>query len=278
VRLASSLLLIALACVSACSSSGGGGDPHSNNGAPPPSGRDKKIRDVGDPGMPGHADLVSTSQPVSGAIVIAVDNFDETKNGKGTGTIYVQDIDATKDTPYAGISLFGPTFNPGNLSVSIGDVLDLRGDYTENQQIPSKPPVVFAPGAVLPQISQPVASFRYETTPAQPIDIDVNDLTDYTKGRRWMGMLVRVQNITVEDKPYTSGSGHTSISVTPVPQNAQTSCEAPFPKPATIVNDLVSLDSLMDKKKGDKIKSVVGVVGFFCSIKIAPRSLADIQL
>jgi hypothetical protein len=280
VRLAQSLLFIGFVCCSWSSwscTAVTGGDPHSNNGIPPANGRDKKIRELGDPSIDGHAEIVGTAQPVSGAIVTAVDNFDETQNGKGTGTIYVQDIDATKDTPYAGVSLFAPTFNPGNLAVNVGDVLDLRGNYTENTQIPSKPPVIFAPGAILPQLSQPFGTFRYETTPAKPIDIDINDLTDFAKGRRWMGMLVRVQNLTVTDKPYLS-NGRESVSVTPVPQNAQTNCDAPFPKVATIVNDLTPLTLLVAKQKGETIKSIVGVVGFFCSIKIAPRSAADIQL
>ena len=276
-RRVSFLLLVGLVSCSS-GSDGGGGDPHSNNGVPPASGRQKRIRDLGDPAIAGHAELVGTLQPVSGAIVTAVDNFDETKNGKGTGTIYVQDIDATKDTPYAGVSLFGPTFNPGNLAVSVGDVLDLRGDYTENKQIPSKPPVVFAPGAILPQISQPIGSFRYETTPAKPIDIDINDLTDFAKGRRWMGMLVRVQNVTAGRDYFLDKNGfRASVDLTPLPGNDQ-GCTSPFPKVATVVNDLTPLDALAGVKKGQVIKQIVGVVSFFCSLKIAPRSAADIQL
>jgi hypothetical protein len=276
VRRATPLLLVASLAIGSASCGSQSGDPHSDNGTPPPGGKDKRVRDVGDPGAAGHADLVGTMQPVSGAIVVAVDDFDETQNGKGTGTIYVQDIDATKETPYAGISLFGPTFNPGNLAVGVGDVLDLRGSYTENQQIPSKPPVIFAPGAVLPQISQPVASFRYETRVPAPVDIDINDLTDYAKGRKWLGMLVRVTNVTVTSDPFTGSTGHTSVDLTARAPNAATACDAPFPKVASIVNDLMSLDSY-GWKKGDTIMSVVGVVGFFCSLKIAPRSPADIQ-
>ena len=41
---------------------------------------------------------------------------------------------------------------------------------------------------------------------------NVNDLTNYTTGRRWIGMLVRVDNVTVVDDPYTSMSGHTSVA------------------------------------------------------------------
>jgi len=273
VRLVTSLLLITLASCGSSSGDGGGGDPHSNNGIPPVGGKEKRIRDVADPGVEGHADLVATTQAVSGAIVIAVDSFDETQNGKSIGTIYVQDLGSKE--PYSGITLFSPTFNPGNLAVSPGDVLDMRGKYTESTTIGTT--VTFAPGSVLPQISQPVATFRYETQVPEPVDIDINDLTDFTKGRRWLGMLVRVKNVTIEDKPYTGASGHTSVALTPAIPNALTACEAPFPKVATIVNDLISLDDFAFKK-GDKVTSIVGVVGFFCSLKIAPRSKADITL
>lgn len=271
-RLVTSLLLIALA---SCSSSGdgGGGDPHSNNGVPPVGGKDKRIRDVADPGVEGHADLVKTTQAVSGAIVIAVDSFDETQNGKSIGTIYVQDLGSKE--PYSGITLFAPTFNPGNLAVSPGDVLDMRGQYTETTTIGTT--VTFAPGSVLPQMSQPVATFRYETQVPEPVDIDINDLTDFAKGRRWIGMLVRVKNVTIEDDPYTGASGHTSVAVTPAIPGSQNACEAPFPKVASIVNDLIPLDDF-GFKKGATVKSIVGVVGFFCSLKIAPRSKADVTL
>jgi len=270
VRLVTSLLLIGLVSCST-GSDGGGGDPHSNNGVPPVGGKDKRIRDVADPGVEGHADLVKTTQAVSGAVVIAVDSFDETQNGKGTGTIYVQDLGSKE--PYSGITLFAPTFNPGNLAVSPGDVLDLRGQYTEASTIGTT--VTFAPGSVLPQISQPVAKFRYETQVPEPLDIDINDLTDFTKGRRWLGMLVRVKDVTIEDKPFTGATGHTSVALTPAIPGSQNACDAPFPKVATIVNDQISLDEFAFKK-GDKVKSIVGVVGFFCSLKIAPRFKTDI--
>ena len=276
-RLVPSLLLIGLAlcsfCSSSCSSSGGGGDPHSNNGIPPVGGKDKRIKDVADPGAPGHADLVATTQAVSGAIVIAVDSFDETQNGKSIGTIYVQDL-GSKD-PYSGITLFAPTFNPGNLAVSPGDVLDMRGKYTEATTIGTT--VTFAPGSVLPQISQPVATFRYETQVPEPVDIDVADLADFAKGRRWMGMLVRVKNIALQADATADKNGRVGVNLsTPVP-GAPNKCDAPFPKPASLTNDLFDVAS-MSLTKGTTLKSVTGVVGFFCNLKLAPRSKADIVL
>lgn len=269
-----SLLALALLLVSCSSQSG---DPHSDAGIPAVGGKDLQIRQLTDPSLPGHETLVGTTQAISGAVVIAVDTYDETMNGKGAGAILVQDIGASKDTPYAGINLFAPSFNPGNLKVSPGDVLDMRGQYQENTRIPSNPPVIFAPGAVLSQLAQPIATFRYETAVPEPVDIDLQDLTDFAKGRRWLGMLVRVKNVTAAADLYTSSSGHASIDLTKAPQGAGTACEAPFPKAVQLVNDLMDLKPL-PVKDGTPIKSIVGVVGFFCSLKIAPRSPADIQL
>jgi hypothetical protein len=269
------LALLAGGALGGCSSRTG--DPAAANGPPPAGGRDLRVSDVGDPNKEGHADLVSTTQAISGAVVIAVDAFDETQNGKGTGTVYVQDIGANKDTPYSGISLFATTFSPGNLAVAPGDVLDLRGEYQENQQIPSTPPVIFAPGAVLPQIAQATATFRYETQQPEPIDIDVADLADYTKARRWFGMLVRVRDIVVAKDPFTGATGRVSIDLPPAIQTASTACDTPFPKSASLVNDLFDL-AAMGIKKDTKIASVVGVVGYFCNFKLAPRSKADVTL
>ncbi len=272
-RLAGHLLLIlatTLLPIASVSCGTSGGDPHSNGGVPPIGGKDKRIKDVGDPGVDGHKDLVSQTQAISGAIVIAVDKFDETANGKSTGTIYVQDL-GSKD-PYSGITLFAPTFNPGNLAVSPGDVLDLVGPYTEAATIGTT--VTFAPGAVLPQISKPVATFRYETQVPDPVDIDVNELADYTTGRRWMGMLVRVKDITLSADAANDpkGTGRLSVDLT---AGTGGGCSTPFPKPPSLTNDLFDVDAL-GLKRGTKLASITGVVGFFCSLRLAPRTPADI--
>ena len=263
-----SLLLVA-GVLAACGSESG--DPHSAGGVPPIGGKDKRISQVRNPEIEGHAELVATTQAVSGAIVIAVDSFDETQNGKGTGTIYVQDLGSTE--PYSGISLFAPSFIPGNLSVAPGDVLDLRGRYTESATI--GPTVTFPPGSVLPQISQPIATFRYETQVPQPTDIDVKDLADYAKGGRWIGMLVRVKNLTLQKDAINGMTGRISVDLTPPDPDAEFGCNVPFPKPGRLVNDLFDLQAL-GLKQGDTVKEIVGVVGFFCTLNLAPRSIADI--
>jgi len=269
VRIAGRLLSIASLFVIAACSVTTGGDPHSNPGVPPPGGKDKRIKDVGDPAAAGHKDYLAAPVAISGAVVVAVDKFDETANGKSTGTIYVQDL-GSKD-PYSGITLFAPTFNPGNLAVGPGDVLDLNGQYTESSNIGST--VTFAPGAVLPQISKPVATFRYEADVPDPVDIDVNDLADFEKGRRWMGMLVRVKNITLTSDAANDKNGRVAVNLTA--GAGSTSCTAPFPKPPQMINALFDIDGL-GLKSGTKVESLTGVIGFFCSLQLAPRTPADI--
>ncbi len=263
------LSIVAIALIAACSVTTGG-DPHSNNGVPPPGGKDKRIKDVGDPAADAHKDYLTAPVAISGAVVVAVDKFDETANGKSTGTIYVQDL-GSKD-PFSGITLFAPTFNPGNLAVGPGDVLDLNGQYTEAATIGST--VTFAPGAVLPQISKPVATFRYEAAVPDPVDIDVNDLADYAKGRRWMGMLVRVKNVALAADAINDKNGRVSVNIT-TGGGASSSCSAPFPKPAQMTNGLFDVDAL-GLKSGTVLASLTGVVGFFCNLQLAPRSPADI--
>ena len=131
-------------------------------------------------------------------------------------------------------------------------------------------------GAVLSQLAQPTSTFRYETRIPDPIDIDLADLTDFTKGRRWLGMLVRVKDVTAAKDPFVSATGRASIDLSTA-SGGSTACDGPFPKPAQLINGLMNLDPYA-LKQGSKIKSLVGVVGFFCSIQIAPRSPADIQL
>ena len=269
-----SAFLTALSALTILSCGSESGDPHSANGVPPPGGKDERIRDVNNPTSPGHAERVGFTQAVSGAIVVAVDTFDEAQNGKSAGTIYVQDLGSKE--PYSGISLFAPTFNPGNLRVSPGDVLDLRGEYQENKNIGT---AIFAPNSPLPQFSQPIATFRYETAVPAPVDITVQDLAEYTTGRKWMGMLVRISDVTLqEDAGRTEeNNGRLAVDLLPRPAGAANKCESPFPKVPEMTNDLFDVGSL-GMRKNQKLKSITGVVGYFCSIKIAPRSAADIVM
>lgn len=246
------------------------GDPHSNQGVVPnPAGKDLRIRDVTNPELANHPKTLD-SVSVSGAAVVAVDTWDETGDGKSTGTIYVQDLGSQE--PYSGISLYAPTFVPGNLHVGAGDVLDLSGQYQENGNIGS---AVFPPGAVLAQLSRPTATFRFDGESTEPVDIDVEDLTTFETGRKWLGMLVRVHNVTLEDTLSGSG-GRLSAKMRPEFAGVAKGCDAAFPKAPTVVNELSDVGSL-NIDRGTQVKSITGVVTFFCNIHLAPRTVADIE-
>ena len=205
-------------------------------------------------------DLVSQGVFVSSAVVTAVDNFDETNDGKSRGTIWLQDVD--KADGFGGISLFSPSFIPANLRLAPGDVVDLNGQYVEQKTIGST--VNFDP-AFLPQLVKPSVTFRYETKPPEPKVIPVTDLDTFTTGRKWIGQLVTVQNVTVAGAPSTDTkktgritAAFTADKNSPVISNELTPiAENAFPA-------------------GTTFKSVTGVVTFFFNLKIAPRSAADL--
>ncbi|AKV02911.1 hypothetical protein AKJ09_09574 [Labilithrix luteola] len=246
------------------------GDPHSNQGViPNPAGKDMRIRDVTNPTLDNHPKSLD-SVTVSGAAVVAVDTFDETGDGKSTGTIYVQDLGSQE--PYSGISLFAPTFVPGNLRVGAGDVLDLSGQYQENTHIGS---ANFAPGAILAQLARPTATFRFDGENTEPVDIDVEDLTDFDKGRKWLGMVVRVHDVKLQ-AALTGSSGRLSSRMRPEFPGVANGCDAPFPKAPAVVNELADIGSL-NLDAGTQVKSITGVVTFFCNLHLAPRTLADIE-
>src|SRR5262245_42579546 len=107
------------------------GDDHLDAGPPTSLGSGERIKQVSDPTLPDHANLVNSTVQVTGASVVWTDTYDETSNGKSRGSVYVQDV-ASND-PYSGTSLYSPTFVPGDLRLAPGDVLDLNGQYQENK-------------------------------------------------------------------------------------------------------------------------------------------------
>ncbi len=194
---------------------------------------------------------------VTGAVVLAVDEFDETLDGKSRGTIYVQDLDS--QAPFGGVSLFSPTFIPNNLRVSAGDVLDLQGLFVETKKIGT---TVDFKDESLPQLSQPIGTFRFDAALPAPLLIPASDLAAYDSGRRWLGMLVRVENVEL------TGAGASSKGRVTAPIFG-TGIDAP-----TITNELYDLPAA-ELTAGRKWKSVTGIVTYFFNFHVAPRSPAD---
>ena len=105
---------------SACSS--GGGDLNQLTENPKP---------VGNPiaraGAPESRLPDGQTIKAQGVVVTAVDTYDETKDGKGIGDIYVQDAVQTgaKGTPWSGLKLYRHTKNPPDLDLVPGHGVDL---------------------------------------------------------------------------------------------------------------------------------------------------------
>ncbi len=265
--LRTTVLAILTACASAALPACGSqaGDPHADPGTPSSLGTGLRIREVTDPTLPNHPASTSNVR-ITGASVLWVDTFDETRDGKSRGTIYLQDAGSTD--PYSGVSLFRPTFNPSNLKIAPGDVLDLSGQYQENNKIGTT--VQFGPGQVLPQLYQPQVSFRFEYTAPAPRPIAAADLADYAHGRPLISMLVTVNDVTLGNDLVDAASGRSTAPIT-----ADTSNNGP-----TVTNELFDLSGWNAQtqalKKGAHIKSITGVVTFFFNLHVAPRSAADI--
>jgi len=223
-------------------------------------GTGERLRDVQNPQSPAYAGPTGNVN-VSSIVVTAIDNFDETHNGKSIGTVFVQDVDQV--APYAGISMYGPTFTPSNLRLVPGDVVNMTGDYTEQTTIGTS--VNFAP-AFLPQMNKPQVdgTESYEAQIPQPMEIQLSDLTSFSTGRQWIGMLVTIKNVTLVTAPTGDGSGRVTAALTS------------GINPPEINNELWDLEPNA-YPAGTTFTSITGVVDFFFNLFVCPRSADDLQ-
>ncbi|HEY3817886.1 MAG TPA: hypothetical protein VGL81_11975 [Polyangiaceae bacterium] len=221
-----------------------------------------RIHDVQNPASPEYAP--NKSVIVSSTVVSWIDTFDETKDGKSIGTVYIQDVGSSD--PYSGIDVYDPSYVPASLRLLPGDVLDFNGPYQEIDNVGS---AVFDMGTSLPQLAKPVGTYRYDFMTPTPTVIQLSDIdqTNYLTGRKWENMLVTVNDIVlgpgVNDNnrvTYILGQGDATID-----NNA-----------AAISNELYDLGST-DYPTGQHFSSVTGIVTWFYSYHIAPRSAADLQ-
>ncbi len=256
---------IALAVATGCSD----GEPGDVALAPKPKGdvrgSGSRLSELNDPANPRPPD--GSEVDVTGITVLTVDTFDETNNGASVGNLYAQDlpVDGTVP-PFGGITLFNTSFNPPTLRVAPGDVVDVRGAYEEFLGPPSSP---FDPGESLPEIVGGTVKLRFEHVVPEPITIPLQDLASYDTGRKWIGMLVRVENVKAQSDGFKAGSGRFSVRLD-VPGVA----ESDLP---TINNALYDVESApVSWATGTQYTSVVGIVQFFFTFAIGPRSEADI--
>ncbi|MFO0591801.1 MAG: hypothetical protein U0441_29910 [Polyangiaceae bacterium] len=273
-------LLAAVPLLAACNNFQGGGDTPSK---PTKSvlGNGDRISDVMGPATWFDAKngmSVNCASPaeedvyVTGVSIMAVDRFDEVADG-ALGNVYVQD---TKDNPgeFEGMTVFDPGYSPPDLRVARGDVLDILGVYSEFMGPTSG---LFGKCKSLPEISG-TATFRFEgsTTPAKKIALA--DIYGYAKARRYLGMLVTIENVTIGADPvssnsalptggrYTTDLDHSNIDTTGVDVGD-------YPKISNELYDVLNDGPVL--AKGDKFKSITGIITYFYGFKIAPRSPED---
>ena len=230
-----------------------------------PLGNGLRIAEVQDPASPHYKN--GASFDISSAVVTWLDTFDETRDGKSVGTLYIQDVGA--NTPYSGLSVYETNYVPASLKVLPGDVLDFVGSYQESVSVGS---AKFDVGTFLPQLSKPVGTFDYEFTAPAPATVTSGEFvgTDagFAIGRKWLGMLVTIYDVTIgaggEDTSgrvtYPFGGGDASINGNSV----------------AISNELYPLGK-SDFKAMTHFKSVTGLLTWFYSFHVAPRTPADLE-
>jgi hypothetical protein len=281
-RLAAALVLpvSVAAALAACTVTEDPPAPYTAN----PLGNGQRVADVQNPSSTSYQQALGNANgvnvDVSSVVVTWIDNFDETRDGKSKGTVYVQDVGS--EAPYGGISIYQPNYVPASLRPLPGDVLDVVGPYQELKGIGS---ASFNPGPdptltySLPQLAKPVATFRYEARSAwaaagggwpdaKTISLSDLDMKNYTKGRQWEGMLVTLEDVTVAQGAVDS----TGLRVTYLLASGDAGWSNTA---ASISNELYDLGKT-DFSLGTHFKSVTGIVTWFYSYHIAPRTKADL--
>ena len=202
---------------------------------------------------------------VTGVTVAAIDRFDETGEGQ-LGNIYVQDT-SLEPVPFSGITVFAPSFSPPDLRLAEGDVADILGALTEFLG-PSAGK--FGECKTLPEISGTM-SFRLENGTRDPVVIDVEELKGYENARKWLGMLVRIENVRTSD----AASGEIGDRYT-APLDVGPG--VPASDVPSISNELFDLQTEGPPLTAPtEFKSITGVVTYFYGFKVAPRSPADFE-
>lgn len=201
---------------------------------------------------------------VTGATLVAIDDFDETGDG-AHGNLYVQDS-AGEPAAYAGVTVFQPSFSPPDLRLVAGDVVDMFGDLTEFLG-PSVGKFGFC--RTLPEVGGTM-SFRFEGSHVAPKPLRVEDLKSYASARQYIGMLVRVEQVSIAGDPSSSGGRYLAA--------LQVGAGVPATDVPKISNELYDLQAEGPPlAAGTSFRAVTGIVTYFYGFKLAPRSKADFE-
>ena len=176
--------------------------------------------------------------------------------------------------PYSGITIRRPGKSPPDLRLFGNEVVDVSGDFVE---FLGPPAGLFPSCATLPQV-EGTLTFRFDgqpiepylLVPAQPAAPDQDrwaPLKSYEALRPYIGMLVRLENVTISEIGGSSGDFTATIDV---------GGGVNVTDQVKITNELYDItDTGPAIAEGTTFTSVTGVVSYFYSFKIAPRSPDD---
>ncbi|MFO0757653.1 MAG: hypothetical protein U0359_14245 [Byssovorax sp.] len=212
---------------------------------------------------------------ISGVTIVAIDRFDETKDGKSSGNFYIED-GATADDPadFSGVTVFRPSFSPPDLRLAEGDVADFTGTY---QEFGGPSTFVFPYCRTLPELSGTM-SFRFDNNlPLVPHNIKSDDLKSYVSARKHIGTLVRVEGLTLAAAGKFDSSKHRWTAAIAVSGSIEQTDQP------SVSNELFDIDAAITAKTappfnaGTTFKAITGVITYFGGFHLAPRSPADIE-
>jgi hypothetical protein len=203
---------------------------------------------------------------VSGVTITAVDTWDEDGNGS-IGTVYVQDTigldDWTKIPAFAATSVYEASYSPPDLRPEPGDIVDITGQYEEFQG-PST--FIFPQCVTLPQMGGDV-TLRGDGRVPPPVQLNPSDLGnidgDVSNGARaYLSMLVTVNNVEIGGSgSEDDGRYGANVIASPIPWQ--------------ISDELWDVYHLCPLSQGQTFKSVTGIVTYFGTYHVAPRSGLD---
>lgn len=255
----------AFAVLLACGGCSRDGDPPADVGDPSPLGHTLTLQQLQDPASkdaikidpaPTCAQSFSTPITLNGVSVNWVDRYDEDGSG-ALGTIWIQDFKS--NAPWSGSSIFSPSFVPASLYVANGDVVDLRGLYQVNVCIGSNVNFQERGGnAVLSQIATPTGTFRFEGAQSEPVDVPLSDFDSFETGHKWFGMLVRINNVTIDQGAPGGLARQTATLIESGPLGLSN-----------------EFQDITFATGGTRYASITGVVTWFFSYKIATRTPED---
>ena len=204
--------------------------------------------------------------------VIAFDGYDETSAG-AVGTVYVQQVIAAGDTSnrfspcpllddrsarVCGISTYRAVFAPLAYRPSVGDLVDLSGGVYEEfdcSGVCGTPAQPFPNGAFLPQVNGPTVKSAGVAPQGGPLHVTVADLAAHNQ--ELIGTLVQVDDVTATAAPDRRGE----IAISPAP-NA-----------VALTQEMMPITGVT---AGTHWAHVIGVVSYFYTPKLIPRTPADL--